>query len=114
VLAENGERIDAKAFLPRWRAISPTSRATARAAVQYFDADPVLQQGCLPQGEARPGEAAEDLVRNAQGDGSAVEAGIECVYTTVWPSWVQIENMANWHNQDFATRENGLAGWTRS
>ena len=42
--------------------------------------------------------------------GALVEAGYECVYTTVWPSWVQIENMSTWHNQDFATRENGLAG----
>ena len=42
-----------------------------RAAVQHRDADPVLQQGRLPQGEARPGTAAEDLVRDAQGDGRA-------------------------------------------
>jgi sn-glycerol 3-phosphate transport system substrate-binding protein len=42
--------------------------------------------------------------------GELVSAGYECVYTTVWPSWVQIENMSTWHNQDFATRENGLAG----
>jgi sn-glycerol 3-phosphate transport system substrate-binding protein len=42
--------------------------------------------------------------------GALLEAGIECVYTTVWPSWVQIENMGNWHNQDFASRENGLGG----
>ena len=37
-------------------------------------------------------------------------AGYECVYTTVWPAWVQIENMSTWHKQDFATRENGLLG----
>jgi sn-glycerol 3-phosphate transport system substrate-binding protein len=42
--------------------------------------------------------------------GALLEAGSECAYTTVWPSWVQIENMSTWHNQDFATRDNGLLG----
>ncbi|MGH6629810.1 MAG: extracellular solute-binding protein, partial [Burkholderiales bacterium] len=42
--------------------------------------------------------------------GALLEAGFHCAYTTVWPSWVQIENMSTWHNQDFASRDNGLGG----
>ncbi|MGQ0512530.1 MAG: extracellular solute-binding protein, partial [Betaproteobacteria bacterium] len=42
--------------------------------------------------------------------GELQEAGYNCVLTTVWPSWVHVENISTWHNQDFATRENGLAG----
>lgn len=42
--------------------------------------------------------------------GALVDAGYQCVYTTVWPSWVQLENMSVWHNQDFATKDNGLGG----
>ncbi len=42
--------------------------------------------------------------------GALVDAGYQCVYTTTWPSWVQLENMSVWHNQDFATKDNGLGG----
>ncbi len=37
-------------------------------------------------------------------------AGHECPLTTAWQSWVHLENFSAWHNQPFATKENGYAG----
>jgi sn-glycerol 3-phosphate transport system substrate-binding protein len=42
--------------------------------------------------------------------GALVEAGQACGLTTAWPSWVLLENMSAWHNQAFATENNGMAG----
>ena len=36
--------------------------------------------------------------------------GVDCPLTTAWQSWVHLENLSAWHNQPFATMENGFAG----
>jgi sn-glycerol 3-phosphate transport system substrate-binding protein len=33
-----------------------------------------------------------------------------CGLTTTWPSWVMLENTLAWHNEEFATRNNGYDG----
>ena len=37
-------------------------------------------------------------------------AGYKCGFTTGWPSWIQIENFGAWHNDPFATKQNGFGG----
>lgn len=39
-----------------------------------------------------------------------VETGQTCALTTAQQSWVLVENMSAWHNQQFATQANGMAG----
>jgi sn-glycerol 3-phosphate transport system substrate-binding protein len=38
-------------------------------------------------------------------------AGAACGFTTGWQSWVMLETMSAWHNQEFATRANGFEGF---
>jgi sn-glycerol 3-phosphate transport system substrate-binding protein len=33
-----------------------------------------------------------------------------CGLTTTWPSWVMLENTLSWHNEEFASRNNGFDG----
>ena len=40
--------------------------------------------------------------------GALREAGSHCPFTTAWQSWVLLENMSAWHNQEFATHANGM------
>ncbi len=40
--------------------------------------------------------------------GALREAGVSCPFTTAFPSWVLLENMSAWHNQEFATHHNGM------
>jgi sn-glycerol 3-phosphate transport system substrate-binding protein len=42
--------------------------------------------------------------------GALREAGMACPFTTAFPSWVLLENMSVWHNQEFATHHNGMDG----
>src|SRR5262249_18945297 len=34
----------------------------------------------------------------------------QCGLTTTWPSWVMLENLLAWHNEAFASRNNGFEG----
>lgn len=38
------------------------------------------------------------------------EAGLECGYTTSWPSWIQLETFGAWHNTPYASKDNGFGG----
>jgi hypothetical protein len=38
------------------------------------------------------------------------KARLPCGLTTTWPSWVMLENTLAWHNEEFATRNNGYDG----
>ncbi len=37
-------------------------------------------------------------------------SGHKCPFTTAWQGWTQLESFSAWHNVDFATKSNGLAG----
>ena len=37
-------------------------------------------------------------------------AGHKCPFTTAWQGWTQLESFSAWHNVEFATKSNGLAG----
>ena len=34
----------------------------------------------------------------------------KCGFSTAWPSWTMLENMFPWHDQPFATNQNGFNG----
>ncbi|MGE5865547.1 MAG: sn-glycerol-3-phosphate ABC transporter substrate-binding protein UgpB, partial [Rhizobacter sp.] len=37
-------------------------------------------------------------------------SGHKCPFTTAWQGWTQMESFSAWHNVEFATKRNGLAG----
>jgi sn-glycerol 3-phosphate transport system substrate-binding protein len=37
-------------------------------------------------------------------------SGHKCPFTTAWQNWTQVESFSAWHNVEFATKRNGLAG----
>ncbi len=37
-------------------------------------------------------------------------SGHKCPFTTAWQGWTQLESFSAWHNVEFATKRNGLAG----
>jgi sn-glycerol 3-phosphate transport system substrate-binding protein len=111
VMAENGERIDAKSFLPAVAGYF-SDNAGNLLALPFNVSTPILfyNKDAFRKAKLDPEKPPKTWYEMPKAMGALVEAGFECVYTTVWPSWVQIENMGNWHNQDFASRENGLGG----
>jgi sn-glycerol 3-phosphate transport system substrate-binding protein len=37
-------------------------------------------------------------------------SGHKCPFTTAWQGWTQLESFSAWHNVEFASKQNGLAG----
>ena len=109
--AENSEHFDAKSFLPAVAGYF-SDRAGRLLALPFNLSTPILFYNKTAFREAKldPERPPATWYEMPKAMAALAEAGYECVYTTAWPSWVQIENMSTWHKQDFATRENGLGG----
>jgi len=111
VLYENGERIETKSFLPAVAGYFADGAGQLLALpfnistpILYYNKDAFRKAGLDP--DAPP----KTWYQMPKAMGALADAGYDCVFTTVWPSWVQVENMSTWHKQDFATRDNGLLG----
>jgi sn-glycerol 3-phosphate transport system substrate-binding protein len=108
---EGAARLDAKAFLPA--VASYFSDETGRlVALPFNTSTPILfyNKDAFRKAKLDPESPPKTWYEMPKAMGELLEAGYECVYTTTWPSWVQLENMSTWHNQEFATRDNGLGG----
>jgi len=111
VLAEHGERIESKTFVPAVAGYF-SDGAGQLLALPFNISTPILfyNKDAFRKAGLDPEKAPKTWYEMPKAMGALIDSGVECVYTTVWPAWVQIENMSTWHNQDFATRENGLIG----
>lgn len=111
VLAEAGEHVDAGAFLPAVASYF-SDRAGRLIALPFNVATPILfynkdefrRAGLDPD---RPPRTWYEFPRVI---GALKDAGVPCGYTTTWPAWILVENMTTWHDQDFATQNNGMDG----
>ena len=111
VLAEGSERIETKSFLPA--VASYFSDGAGRLLALPFNVStPILfyNKDAFRKAKLDPERPPKTWYEMPPVLGELREAGFDCPFTTTWPSWVQVENMSTWHNQDFASRENGLGG----
>jgi len=111
LLAEHGERLEAKSFLPAVAGYF-SDGAGQLLALPFNISTPILfyNKDAFRKAKLDPEKPPKTWYEMPKAMGELLAAGYECVYTTVWPAWVQIENMSTWHNQNFASRENGLIG----
>lgn len=111
VLAENGEAIDAKAFLPAVASYF-SDNAGRLLALPFNISTPILfyNKDAFRRAKLDPTRPPSSWYQFPKVIEALKDAGLDCGYTTTWPSWVLLENMSTWHNQDFATRDNGLGG----
>jgi len=111
LMAEFHERLETKAFLPA--VASYFSDGSGRLLALPFNVStPILfyNKDAFRKAGLDPETPPKTWYEMPKAMDALLAAGYRCVFTTVWPSWVQVENMSTWHNQDFATRENGMAG----
>jgi len=111
LFAESHEHLDARDFLPAVASYF-SDNAGKLVAMPFNIATPILfyNKDAFRKAKLDPEAPPRTWYEMPKAMGALVEAGYECAFTTTWPSWVQIENMSTWHNQDFATRDNGLDG----
>ena len=111
VFQDAGEKIDTKLFLPAVGGYFADGNGNLQA-LPFNISTPILfyNKDAFRKAKLDPDKAPKTWYEMPKAMGPLLDAGYECAYTTSWPSWVHIENMSTWHNQDFASKDNGLAG----
>jgi len=110
VLAENGEKAD-PGFLPAVAGYFSDSTGKL-LALPFNISTPILfyNKDAFRKAGLDPEKAPDTWYQMPKAMGALLDSGMSCAFTTDWPAWIQVENMSVWHNQDFATRENGMLG----
>lgn len=108
---EVGNPIDAKAFVgavagyyssPEGKLVSmPFNSSTP---VLYYNKDLFQKAGLNPDAPPKTYAQLKEYTTKLKA------AGVECGYTTTWPTWVLMENASAWHNVPYATENNGFGG----
>ena len=112
VMAEAGERLDTKAFVPAVASYFSDAQGKLLALpfntstpVLFYNKDAFRAAGLDPE---KPPKTWYEMVP-ALGE-LRYKGSMDCGYATTWQSWVLLENTSAWHNQEFATKGNGLGG----
>jgi len=111
VMAEAGEKLDPKGYLPAVGSYF-SDDAGRLLGLPFNVSTPILfyNRTALRKAKQDPDKPPRTWYEMPAVMGQILDSGLECAYTTTWPAWVHIENMSTWHNQDFATKENGMGG----
>jgi sn-glycerol 3-phosphate transport system substrate-binding protein len=111
VLAESGERIPGDAFAPVVASYYSDGKGNLAAIpfntstpVLFYNKDAFAKAGITATSFKTWYDVQEALLK-------LYESGAtRCGLTTTWPAWILIENTLAWHNEEFATKNNGFDG----
>ncbi|WKU18426.1 sn-glycerol-3-phosphate ABC transporter substrate-binding protein UgpB [Advenella alkanexedens] len=108
---EAGNPIDPKNFVPGIAGYysEPNGKLASMpfnssTPVFYYNKDMFEKAGLDPNSPPKTYTQIHEAAKKLK------EAGIECGYTTAWPSWVLVENFSALHNLPYATKNNGFDG----
>lgn len=111
VMKDAGEKFDPAAYIPAVAGYytAPNGQMlsfpfNSSTTIFYFNKDAFKAAG-LPTDNA-PATWPEVVAAAAKLKAS----GHKCPFTTAWQNWTQLESFSAWHNVEFASRNNGLAG----
>ena len=112
LMVEAGAPLDHGAFVPAVAAYFSDKQGRL-LALPFNTSTPVLyyNKDAFRKARLDPERAPTTWYEMPKTLGALLDArAAKCALTTTWPSWVLLENMGAWHNQPFATQENGLGG----
>ena len=111
VMSDAGYKFDPKVYIPAVAGYytAPSGQMlsfpfNSSTTVFYYNKDAFKAAG-LPADKA-PATWGEVALAAAKLKAS----GHKCPITLAWQGWTQLESFSAWHNVEFATRQNGLAG----
>jgi sn-glycerol 3-phosphate transport system substrate-binding protein len=112
LMREAGEKFDPKAFVPAVASFYSDSKGNLLALpfntstpVLYVNRDAFDGSGVDPRKPIKTWYDLQEALLEVR-----EKARLPCGLTTTWPSWVMLENTLAWHNEEFATRNNGYDG----
>lgn len=112
VMAEAGERLDAKAFVPAVASYFSDPQGKLEA-LPFNTSTPVLfyNKDAFRAAKLDPDKPPKTWYEMVPALGELKYTGsMPCGYVTSWQSWVLLENTSAWHSQEFATKNNGMGG----
>ena len=112
VMAEAGERLDPKAFVPAVASYFSDTHGRLEA-MPFNTSTPVLfyNKDAFRAAKLDPEKPPKTWYEMVPTIAALKEAGgLPCGYVTSWQSWIHLENTSAWHNQEFATKGNGMGG----
>ena len=111
VMKDAGQKFDPSGYVPAVAGYytAPSGEMlsfpfNSSTTIFYFNKDAFKAAG-LPTDKA-PSTWPEVVVAAAKLKAS----GHKCPFTTAWQNWTQLESFSAWHNVEFASKSNGLAG----
>lgn len=111
LMVETGQPLDHGKFVPAIAAFYGDAQGRMLALpfnvstpVMFYNRDAFRRAGLDPEAPPKTWYEMPAVLK------AMVDKQVACPMTTSWPSWVLIENMGAWHNQPFASHDNGLGG----
>ena len=111
VMKDAGEKFDPSGYVPAVAGYytAPNGQMlsfpfNSSTTIFYYNKDAFKAAGLDP--EKAPSTWPEVVAAAAKLKAS----GHKCPFTTAWQGWTQLESFSAWHNVEFATKQNGLAG----
>ena len=111
VMKDADEPFDPKVYVPTVAGYYTDSKGNmlsfpfnSSTIVFYINKDAFKKAGLDPNKAPRTWAELNAAADKLKASGQA------CVYTTGWPSWMNIENFSAWHNVPIGTKDNGMAG----
>ena len=112
VMAGAGEKFDPKSYVPAVAGYYTTAKGqmlsfpfNSSTTVFYYNRDMFEKAGLDPNQAPQTWQAVVAAAAKLKAAGVT-----NCPFTTGWQSWTQLESFSAWHNQPFATEQNGFAG----
>lgn len=112
VMAEAGERLDSKAFVPAVASYFSDGQGRLEA-LPFNTSTPVLfyNKDAFRAAKLDPDKPPKTWYEMVPTIAALKDVGgLPCGYVTSWQSWIHLENTSAWHNQEFATKDNGMGG----
>jgi sn-glycerol 3-phosphate transport system substrate-binding protein len=110
IMQDGGQKFDQKAYIPAIGGYYTASNGqmmsfpfNSSTTVFYYNKDAFKAAG-LP--DKAPTTWPEVTLAAAK----LKSAGHKCPFTTAWQTWTQLESFSSWHNVEYASKSNGMAG----
>jgi len=107
-----GERFDQKMYVPAVASFYSDAKGDLQSLpfntstpVLYVNRTALKESGVKPNAELKTWYQLQEVLLEVR---EKFPQG--CGLTTTWPSWVMLENLLAWHNEEYASRNNGYDG----